>query len=69
MRSHPEKGCLKFIGLALIISLRKTYPAVATVKVRSFPSLVKEGGLRHKEMLRSHRSGADGVVGVKKWFQ
>ena len=38
------------------------YGAVNKLAVEEIPLLGKEGWLRHQEMLRSHRNGADGVV-------
>ena len=33
------------------------------------PLLIQEGWLRHQEKMRSHRGGADGVVGIDEVFQ
>jgi len=35
---------------------------------RATPLLIQEGWLRHQEKMRSHRSGADGVVGIDEVF-
>jgi hypothetical protein len=35
----------------------------------AIPLLIQEGRLRHQKKMRSHRSGADGVVGIDEVFQ
>src|SRR5215469_7180547 len=35
----------------------------------AIPLLIQEGWLRHQEKMRSHSSGADGVVGIDEVFQ
>jgi hypothetical protein len=35
----------------------------------AIPLLIQEGWLRHQEKLRSHRIGADGVVGIDEVFR
>jgi len=35
----------------------------------AIPLLIQEGWLRHQEKDASHRSGADGVVGIDEVFQ
>ena len=35
----------------------------------AIPLLIQEGWLRHQKKMRSHSSGADGVVGIDEVFQ